>query len=194
MKTNLLALGLIVVAALWRVAIVYHPALFNVAPVTAFAFCGAAYFRDWRWWLLSIGALTLSDLWLNHYYATQSGFTYSVGEMLFRAAAVAPAVAAGWLVSHRRTALTLLAGAVGGSLVFYLATNSLAWLGDAYYAKTLAGWWQALTVGHPDYPSTVWFFRNTLVGDLAFTSLFSLALGAAGVRGGAKFAGGVAQA
>jgi hypothetical protein len=27
-------------------------------------------------------------------------------------------------------------------------------------------------MGHPEYPSTLWFFRNTLLGDLLFTGLF----------------------
>jgi len=52
-------------------------------------------------------------------------------------------------------------------------TNTQSWAGDAFYAKTLAGWWQALTIGHPEYPPTIFFFRNTLFGDLMFTGLFA---------------------
>mgnify|MGYP000730814078 CR=1 FL=1 len=40
----------------------------------------------------------------------------------------------------------LAAGCLGGSLLFYLATNTASFLGDAYYAHTLAGWWQAMTI------------------------------------------------
>lgn len=194
MKTNFLVLSLIVVAALWRVVIVYQPTLFNVAPVTALAFCGAVYFRDWRWWLLPFGALTLSDLWLNHYHATQFGYTWPLSEMLLRAATVAAALGLGWLVSRRRNLVTLLAGALGSSLVFYFATNSVAWFGDAYYAKTFAGWWQALTVGHPEFPPTLWFFRNTLLGDLLFTGLFAAAFETAAARDASKIASGSARA
>jgi hypothetical protein len=46
------------------------------------------------------------------------------------------------------------------------------WAADAYYPGTAAGWWQALTLGHPEFPPTLWFFRNTLAGDLLFTGLF----------------------
>ena len=70
---------------------------------------------------------------------------------------------------------------LGCSVLFYLVTNSVSWLGDAYYAKTLAGWWQAMTVGHPEYPPTLWFFRNTLVGDLLFTGVFALVMARARV-------------
>ena len=173
MKTNLLALILILVAALWRIATVYHPMLFNVAPVTALAFCGAVYLRDWRWWLMPFAALTLSDIWLNHYHATQFGYSWSFGEMMLRAGCFAGALRLGTLVARRRTAVTLTAGALGSSLIFYLGTNSVAWFTDPFYAKTLSGWWHALTTGHPEYPPTLWFFRNTLAGDLMFVTLFA---------------------
>ena len=55
-------------------------------------------------------------------------------------------------------------------------TNTGVWAHDAYYAKTLAGWCQALTVGHPEFPPTLWFFRNTMLGDLLFTGLFAFAV------------------
>ena len=41
------------------------------------------------------------------------------------------------------------------------------------YAKTGAGWLQALTSGLPGYPSTLLFFRNTAASDLLFTLLFA---------------------
>jgi hypothetical protein len=176
MKAIVLALAFIGCAALWRVAIVYQPALFNIAPVTALAFCAAAYFRDWRLWLVPFAALTLSDLWLNHYHASQFGYTWSVNEMVLRAGCIAAALGIGSLVARRRNALTLLAGSLASSLIFYAGTNSVHWYIDPFYAKSAAGWWQALTVGHPEFPPTLWFFRNTLAGDLLFTGLFAIAL------------------
>ena len=182
MKNNQLALVLILLAALWRVVIVHHPMLFNVAPITALAFCGAVYFRDWRLVLVPFAALTLSDFWLNHYHATRFGYTWSGVEALLRALCLLAALGLGRLVAPRRNALTLLAGAMGSALIFYFATNTVAWFGDAFYAKSLAGWWQALTVGHPEFPPTLWFFRNTLAGDLGFTALFVGALELAATR------------
>jgi len=176
MKNATLALGLVLLAVLWRVLSAFEPALSNVAPITALAFCGAAFFRDWRWWLVPFFALTLSDLWLNYYHATRFGFTWSFGETLLRLLCFAAAVGVGRLVARRRNPLTLLGGVLGSALIFYLGTNTVAWAADAYYAKTLAGWCQAMTVGHPEYPSTLWFFRNTLLGDLLFTGVFALAI------------------
>jgi hypothetical protein len=182
MKSTTLVLGLILLAALWRVLGAFEPALSNVAPITALAFCGAAYFRDWRWWLVPFLALMLSDLWLNHYHATQFGFTSSLGEILLRLLCFAAAVGVGRLVARRRNGFTLLVGALASSLLFYLGTNTVAWAADPFYARTVAGWCQALTVGHPEYPCTLWFFRNTLLGDLLFTGIFALAIKLASAR------------
>ena len=172
MKNHLPVLALILAAALWRVAVVLEPALFNVSPITALAFCGALYFRDWRLWLVPLAALTLSDLWLNHYHASEFGYTWTFGEMLLRAGCLGLALVFGRLVARRRNLINVLSGALGSSLAFYLVTNTASWAADVYYAGNFAGWWQAMTVGHPEFPPTLWFFRNTLLGDLAFTGLF----------------------
>lgn len=174
------ALALILAAALWRVAVVFEPSLFNVSPVTALAFCGALYFRDWRMWLAPLAALTLSDLWLNYYHASAFGYTWTATEMVLRAGCLGVALGLGRLVARRRHFANLLSGTLASSLVFYFVTNTAAWAADAFYPGTVAGWWQALTVGHPEFPPTLWFFRNTLAGDLAFTGLFVGAMAFAG--------------
>jgi hypothetical protein len=179
---NSTALALIVSAALWRVAAAYEPSWANVSPITALAFCGALYFRDWRLWLVPLIALTFSDLWLNHYHATAFGYTWTLTEMLLRAGCLGVALGLGRLVAARRSAINLLSGALASSLVFYLVTNTAAWAADAYYPGTAAGWWQAMTLGHPEFPPTLWFFRNTFVGDLVFTGLFAGAMALAAAR------------
>ena len=57
-------------------------------------------------------------------------------------------------------------------------------LGDAGYAHSPSGWWQAVTVGHPQYYSTLFFFRNSLMSDLLFTGCFALAMEYASLRKG----------
>jgi hypothetical protein len=68
--------------------------------------------------------------------------------------------------------LFLFGSTLTGSCLFYLITNTTAWISMADYAKTLPGWWQALTIGEPGFPPTLLFFRNTVVSDLSFTALF----------------------
>ncbi len=189
MKNPTLAFILILLAALWRVLSAFEPSLSNVAPITALAFCGAVFFHDWRWWLVPFFALMLSDLWLNHYHATRFGFAWSSDEIFLRLLCFAAAVGVGRLVARRRNGYTLLGGALASSAIFYLATNTVAWAADPFYAKSLAGWCQALTIGHPEYPNTLWFFRNTLFGDLLFTGIFVLAVKLASARGAMAAAG-----
>jgi hypothetical protein len=72
--------------------------------------------------------------------------------------------------------LKLLAGGLLGAIAFYLITNTLAWLQNPAYARTLAGWIQALTSGQPGFPPTWEFFRNTLLSGGLFTALFVAAM------------------
>lgn len=178
MKTNhiILALVLIIAAAAYRMGAVFVPDMSNISPIMALAFCGAVYFRQ-RWlWLVPFAALLVSDLWINRYYTAEFGYTWGATDSLLRLGCFGAGLAVGAWVSRRRTTLNLLSGTIGCSLLFYLVTNSSVWLSDPYYAKTLTGWWQAMTVGHIEFPPTLWFFRNTLIGDLLFTTVFALVM------------------
>lgn len=178
------ALALVLLATAYRIVAAWNPDLVNFSPLMALAFCGAVYFRS-RWmWLVPFVALSASDLYLDHYHAVQFGYSWDLGGVLVRTACFAAALALGWMVARRKTWLTLLAGCLAGSLLFYLVTNTASFLGDAYYAKTLAGWWQALTIGHPDFPPTLLFFRNTLASDLGFAAVFALVMEWSALREG----------
>lgn len=167
------ALVLIVLATLYRLLPTMDFTLANFSPVMAIAFCGAVYFRDRRMWLVPFIAVSLSDFYINWFYAREYGYTFPVSGYIARTACFAAAIGLGAWVSKRKSWLWLLNGSLLGAILFYLVTNTQAWLADPFYAKTLAGWWQALTVGHPEFPPTVLFFRNTLFGDLMFTGLFA---------------------
>ncbi len=176
------SLLVLVLAAGWRIAAAHAPALSNFAPLMALTFCGAVYFRDKRLWLVPFAALLVSDLYLDHYHATTFGETWMWPSVALRAACFATALPIGSWVAQHKSWLTILGGALAGSLFFYLATNTDAWVRDPLYAKTFAGWAQALTVGRPEFPPTIWFFRNTLASDLGFTALFAGAMELAALR------------
>lgn len=176
------AIVLLVLAASWRVVAVFAPALSNFAPLMALTFCGAVYFRDKRLWLVPFLALTVSDFFLDAYYAQALHVTWGWSGILVRLACFALAIPLGRFVAARKSWLNLFAGVLAGSLIFYIATNTEAWFSDPAYLKSAAGWWQALTVGRPEYLPTIFFFRNTLVSDLLFTGVFALAMEAAARR------------
>ena len=180
----LLALALIVFAAGWRMLAIHAPALSNFAPLMALTFCGAVYFRDKRLWLVPFAALMLSDLYLDYHYATNFGETWLWPSVIVRALCFAAALPIGRFVAQHKSWLNLFTGSLAGAVIFYLATNTDAWLRDPFYVKNAAGWWQAMTVGRPEFPPTLFFFRNTLVSDLLFTGIFAGVMEYAALRSG----------
>lgn len=83
----------------------------------------------------------------------------------------ASAAAVAWRLRGRVSMLGGMVGVLLGSFAFYLVTNTLAWVSMPEYAKTLAGWIQALTTGVPGYPETWQFLLRSLVSDAGFSLL-----------------------
>lgn len=141
------------------------PALENFAPWMALAFTGTLVFSKRVPFLILPLLLVVIDL----------AATGIRGVMHWEAIGVygAFAIAAGF-ASRCRGKLGLLGSLMGTlacSIAFYLITNTLSWFVDPGYAKTLAGWVQAMTTGLPGLPPTIWFLRNSLLSDLAFSCL-----------------------
>lgn len=162
----ILPLVLMAVFALSRIPGLLPPGL---TAAYALAFCGGVYFsRGMAWWL-PLGTLTLTDVLLNLFYYDRPVFN---GYMLVTLLAFAGIVALGRWFKPSMSWFKLLGGGLLGALLFYFVTNTASWLFDAGYAKTLAGWIQALTSGLPGYPPAWEFFRNTLLSGGLFTALF----------------------
>jgi hypothetical protein len=107
---------------------------------------------------------------LNVFYYHMPVFS---GYMLLKTLAFVGIVALGRLFKPQMSWLKLTCGGLLGAILFYLVTNTASWINDPAYAKTIAGWVQALTVGRPDFhPTTLEFFRNTLISGGLFTALF----------------------
>lgn len=167
------ALVLILLATAYRLLPTMDLSLANFSPLMAIAFCGGVYFRR-RWmWLVPFAALFVSDLYINHFYAREFGYSWPVSGFIARNACFLAALLLGVWVARRKSWLWLLNGSLLGALLFYFVTNTQSWLSDPFYAKSLAGWWQAMTVGHPEFPPTIYFFRNTIFGDVLFTGFFA---------------------
>ena len=170
---------LVLLAVAYRIAtgIFIHSGatwLSEFAPGTAIALCCAAYFPARYKFSVPLGALFISDLILNlHYHASPFD-----AQIVSRYLAFAMVGCIGLLLRNRASLKTLLPASIIASLVFYLITNVLSWLGDPGYTKDFAGLIQALTVGLPQYSATpTWmFFRNSLVSNLFFTLLFVLCI------------------
>jgi hypothetical protein len=171
----------------------------NFSAAYALMFCAGVFLRGGRAWWLPLAVMLVTDLALNLYYRSlgwavfqPANLVYLAGNYVayaalillgrgfgrFGARATGPAQAS-WL-SRFSCWLALVCGGLLGAVVFYLVTNTLAWLfnpfGNVEYTKTLAGWWHALTRGTAGWPETWTFFRNTLGSGGLFTGLFAAAL------------------
>jgi hypothetical protein len=145
----------------------------NFSAAYAIVFCAGLYLPGRLGWIIPLCVMTVSDLLLNFKFYSQDGF--SPGAFVLDEAPVflayAGLIALGRVFGAKRPWWMLVGGGLIGALLFYLVTNTAAWL-SLPYAKTLAGWIQALTRGLPPYQPTWEFFRNTLLSGGLFTGLF----------------------
>jgi hypothetical protein len=169
----LAALILILAVTLYRVCYAFAgspSAWANFSPLAAILLCSAAYLPRQFILLIGLGPLLAADLILNVHYHQP---LVDAG-MFSRYFCFGMILLLGGLVrrQHSHKLLFLFASTLIGSTLFYLVTNTSAWISTPTYLKTLPGWWQALTTGEPGFPPTLLFFRNTLLSDLFFTALF----------------------
>jgi hypothetical protein len=165
-----LVTGLVATVALFRVLrATMLPELPNFSPVMAMALCGGLFLPGLLAWLLPIAIIALSDLALN----LSLGYPPLSAGQLAAWACLLIAVAFGrWLAGREKLKASTLAGVIiVNALIFYVATNAVAWILEPSYARSVAGLVQALTTGLPGYPPTWQFFRNALVSDFLFVGL-----------------------
>jgi hypothetical protein len=146
----------------------------NFSAAYALAYCAGLYLPRRLSLGVALGVMVATDLALNFLYYRPDGYSlwlFFRGE-LPTCAAYAVLVWLGAVLGGKRSWLTLLSGGILGAFLFYLITNTAAWLSNPQYAKTLAGWIQALTTGLPGYPTTWEFFRGTLLSGGIFSALF----------------------
>jgi hypothetical protein len=170
------ALLLLVVVVAYRIVSGFVGAdnfawLHNFAPLGAVALCGAVYLPRRMAAILPLLMLFISDAVLNVcLYPKEPLFTL---EILPRYLALALISLLGFALRGRANLGRLLLASVAGSIVFYVVTNTGSWLSNPAYAKTAAGWVQALTTGLPGYAPTWMFYRSTLLSDILFTLVFA---------------------
>jgi hypothetical protein len=164
-----IAVFLVLFGAFYRVfRLEFLPDLPNFAPLMAIAFCGGMFLPGRLAWTIPVGALLISDLFLNAHY----GVSLVSWSMPIVYACYVLAVFIGTKLRGAGL-LAMLGATVANAVIFYLVTNTLAWWGNPQYMQTFAGLIQSLTVGLPGFPPTWTFFRNSLAGDLIFTALFA---------------------
>lgn len=144
---------ILVVSAIAR--FIPHPA--NFAPVIAIGvFCGLYAKKDWQAYSLPLFARFISDLLIGF-------FSFPIMISVYLSTAIGATL--GILARRKKNVYTIGGATILGAVVFYLLTNFAVWYYTPYYSKTLAGLVQSYTLALP-------FFRNSLLGDIFYVSVF----------------------
>ncbi len=147
----------------------------NFSAAHALLFCAAFWLPGWIGWVLPMATIIVTDILLNQFhYAEPVMVPELISNWMILGLFV---VLAKWL-ARRRSYGRVFLGTLVGALLFYLVSNTVSWLVNPAYAKTIAGWVQALTVGLPlpGVPPTWWFGLKTLFSAGLFTGLFAGAM------------------
>jgi hypothetical protein len=156
-KRLMVLTGIVVAAAFAR--LMPHPA--NMTPIAAIALFGGAFLPNRRLaYALPLAAMLLSDIVLG---MTVYGKAMLISQPIVYACLLA-CVPMGKLIRDRRSVLNVGSVTLASSVLFYGFTNLAVWASGSLYPRTLAGLMVCYTAAIP-------FFRNSLIGDMAFAAI-----------------------
>jgi hypothetical protein len=152
----------------------------NFSAAYALFFCAGIYFRNRLGWVVPFVIMLLTDVALNLFYYLPRGWNGFQIYQLMNYAAYAAIFFVGRKFKPSAAFLTLVCGGVMDGIVFYVITNTAAWLFNPFenreYDHSFKSWLAALTTGTASWPGTWQFFRNTLFSAGLFSALFVAAM------------------
>lgn len=167
------AITLIIVAF---ARLVDHP--FNFTPLAAMALFGVYYMKNkWFAFLLPLLAIMFSDVLVNLFVQNEHTgiWEYFLNPTAYVVYGSLMLVGSLGLLMKNTKATSIMGFSILGSLLFYLVTNTAAWITDFgnLYSNDLSGLVQSLWAGIPFYNNEITgsFFLNQLAGDLFFNAL-----------------------
>jgi hypothetical protein len=132
------------------------PHMPNVVPMAALALFAGVYLPK-KWSIaVPMAAMLISDSIIG-FYEWQVVVAVYLGFAL--------TIMIGWQLKNRISPLATLSGALSGSVVFFLLTNAAVWAFSSLYPATGAGLMDSYLMALP-------FFKFSVVGDLAWTTVF----------------------
>ena len=148
----------------------------NFSPVYAICFCAGLYLNGWRAWAVPLGLLFVSDVVMNYFVYRPMGYSVFSAGMIGSYTLYLLLIAMGWRLGEKQSSAVLIGGGMLGACAFFFGSNTLVWLGDPMYTKTVAGWVQSVTVGKVGFPPAILFFRNSVVSGALFTAVIIFAV------------------
>jgi len=128
----------------------------NFTPIAAIALFGGVYFSKKIAFVLPLGAMLISDIFIGFYQTSVMVSVYG--------SFILCVILGFWLKKHKGW-YAVGGSAVLSSVLFFLITNFAVWAFTPWYAKTLSGIIQCYLLALP-------FLKNTLLGDLFYTTVF----------------------
>lgn len=154
-KKIILASVIVLLAAGSR--LVKHP--YNFTPIVALAIFAGCYLKG-RWGIiLPLLAMLASDYFIG-FYNWQLMLPVYIG--------VAISFFIGRYLAERLKWHNIILSSLSSSLIFFILTNFAVWFFMDWYPHTRQGLLNCFQLAIP-------FFRNSLIGDIVYTSLFFLA-------------------
>lgn len=130
-----------------------HPV--NFAPIGAMALFGGTYMKRSQALILPLLAMIMSDFVI--------GFDSLLMRLSVYGCFMLSVFIGFWIKKHKKIG-NIFAAATLSSILFFVITNFTVWLGSGMYTKNIIGLIQCYTLAIP-------FFRNTILGDLFYTSV-----------------------
>jgi len=130
-----------------------HPP--NFAPIAAIGLFSGCYLRRKWTWLIPLGAMLISDFFLGFYdWPVMASVYLSFGLIGL----------IGYYLRKRKNISTIIGSSLISSLLFFIITNLAVWGFSGMYNLSQAGLIKCFYLALP-------FFRNTLAGDLFYTTV-----------------------
>lgn len=126
----------------------------NVAPIAALALFSGAKIPGWKGVIIPLLAMIGSDLLLGFH----STIPYVYGSFVLISSI-------GSLLRKNESPVTIPIASLSGSVLFFIITNFGSWVTTTLYEKSITGLMKCYEMGFP-------FLRNTIVGDLLYTTVF----------------------
>ena len=161
-RFGILAL-IILAAAMCR--LLPHPP--NVAPLSAMALFGGAYFsRKWQAIMLPLAAFWLSDLVLNNvvYKEYYPNFKLFSSNFYFTAASLILMTVVSGFMLKTVNVRNVVASSLVSSVIFFIISNFGVWIGGGMYPLNAVGLATCYTAGLP-------FFQFSIIGDLVWCAV-----------------------